>query len=54
LIEFERKHLISRNSRQLVVNRDRLETFLAQAHIAAGDIEFGKARRSLPQRVVGD
>src|SRR5580658_8912759 len=43
LIEFERKHLISRNSRQLVVNRDRLETFLAQAHIAAGDIEFGKA-----------
>src|SRR6202453_2689011 len=51
LIEFERKHLISRNSRQLVVNRDRLETFLAQAHTAAGDIEFGKARRSLPQRV---
>jgi CRP-like cAMP-binding protein len=35
LIEFERKHLIARNSRQLVVNRDRLESFLAQAHLAA-------------------
>src|SRR6267154_1403859 len=34
LIIFERKHLISRTSRQLVVNRDRLESFLAQAHIA--------------------
>ncbi len=33
---FERKHLISRNSRQLVINRDRLETFLSQAHISAG------------------
>jgi len=52
LITFERKHLISRNSRQLVVNRDRLESFLAQAHIAAGDGELGKARRSLSQRVV--
>jgi len=30
LVLFERKHLISRNSRQLVVNRDRLESFLAQ------------------------
>ncbi|MGA9916596.1 MAG: Crp/Fnr family transcriptional regulator [Paraburkholderia sp.] len=53
LIMFERKHLISRNSRQLVVNRDRLESFLAQAHITAGDTEFEKARRSLPQRAVG-
>jgi len=53
LIMFERKHLISRNSRQLVVNRDRLEIFLAQAHIAVGDAEFGKARHSLPQRAVG-
>jgi CRP-like cAMP-binding protein len=53
LITFERKHLISRNSRQLVVNRDRLENFLAQAHIAAGDIELGKTRRSSPQRAVG-
>jgi CRP-like cAMP-binding protein len=52
LITFERKHLISRNSRQLVVNRDRLESFLAQAHIAAGDGELGKARRSLSQRAV--
>ena len=47
LIMFERRHLISRNSRQLVVNRDRLESFLAQAHISAGDPELGKARRSL-------
>src|SRR3984885_13446552 len=53
LITFERKHLISRNSRQLVVNRDRLESFLAQAHIAAGDGELGKAGRSLSQRAVG-
>jgi CRP/FNR family transcriptional regulator len=53
LITFERKHLISRNSRQLVVNRDRLESFLAQAHIAAGDTEFMKAHRGLPQRAVG-
>ena len=48
LIIFERKHLISRTSRQLVVNRDRLESFLAQAHIALADAEFGKVRRSLP------
>src|SRR6202041_3314545 len=34
LIMFERKHLISRNRRQLVVNRDRVEAFLSQAHIA--------------------
>lgn len=53
LITFERKHLISRNSRQLVVNRDRLESFLAQAHIAAVDGELGKARRSSSQRAVG-
>ena len=53
LITFERKHLISRNSRQLVVNRDRLESFLAQAHIAAGDGELGKVGRSLSQRAVG-
>jgi len=38
LIMFERKHLISRNRRQLVVNRDRLETFLSQAHISNGDV----------------
>jgi CRP-like cAMP-binding protein len=53
LIEFERRRLISRNSRQLVVNRDKLETFLAQTHIATGDGEFGKARRSTSQRAVG-
>src|SRR5277367_1202882 len=47
LIAFERKHLVSRNSRQLVINRDRLEGFLAQAHISVGDRELGKAQRSL-------
>ena len=30
----ERKHLISRDNRQLVVNRDRLESFLAQTQIS--------------------
>ncbi len=53
LIMFERKRLISRNSRQLVINRDRLEAFLSQAHLAATDGELGKVRRSLSQRVVG-
>ena len=38
LIKFERKHLISRNRRQLVVNRDRVEAFLSQAHIALDDV----------------
>jgi hypothetical protein len=52
LIVFERRRLISRNSRQLVINRDRLETFLAQAHIAAADEELGKTRSSVPERVV--
>jgi CRP-like cAMP-binding protein len=38
LIMFERKHLISRNRRQLVVNKDRVEAFLSEAHIASGDL----------------
>jgi CRP/FNR family transcriptional regulator, cyclic AMP receptor protein len=46
LIEFEHKHLISRNSRQLVINRDRLENFLAQTHISAASSEVGRAHRS--------
>jgi CRP-like cAMP-binding protein len=46
LISFEKKHLISRNSRTLVVNRDRLESFLSQAHISRGGAEIGKARSS--------
>ena len=46
LISFEKKHLISRNSRTLVVNRDRLESFLSQAHISRGGVEIGKARSS--------
>jgi len=37
LILFEKKHLISRNRRQLVVNRERVEAFLSQAHIVADD-----------------
>ncbi|MGD1028773.1 MAG: Crp/Fnr family transcriptional regulator [Candidatus Binatus soli] len=44
---FERKHLISRDNRQLIVNRDRLESFLAQTHISADKHEFEKVRRSL-------
>src|SRR5271170_5087672 len=43
LILFERKHLISRNRRQLVVNRERLETFLSQAHIASANSELRKS-----------
>jgi CRP-like cAMP-binding protein len=35
LIMFERKHLISRKGRQLIVNQERVESFLAQAHLAA-------------------
>ena len=38
LIMFEKKHLISRNRRQLVVNRERVEAFLSQAHISADDV----------------
>src|SRR5580698_10981188 len=48
LIQFERDHLIVRDSRTLVVNRDRLEGFLSQAHISRGGVEIGKARSSLP------
>jgi DNA-binding MarR family transcriptional regulator len=34
LTSFERKHLIIRDGRQLIVRRDRLERFLAQTHSA--------------------
>ncbi len=47
LIMFERKHLISRNSRTLVINRDKLESFLSEAHISAADSEFKKTRLSV-------
>ena len=50
LIQFEQRHLISRHGRQLVVNRERVEGFLAQTHI----VESKKVRESLSQRVVGD
>jgi len=33
LVLFEREHLVSRNGRQLVVKRDRLESLLAQSHV---------------------
>ncbi len=46
LITFERKHLIWRNSRQLVVNRERLENFLAQTHISPTGAELKGARQS--------
>jgi len=32
LIEFEQKHLITREDHQFTVHRDRIETFLAEAH----------------------
>ena len=40
---FERKHLISPDNRQLVANRDRSESFLAQTHISADGDQFRKA-----------
>ena len=41
LAGFERKHLIERDGRQLVVRRDRLETFLAQKRAFVDRREFG-------------
>jgi CRP-like cAMP-binding protein len=48
LISFERQRLISRNSRQLVVNRERVEGLLAQAHISAADarVKSSASRRA--------
>src|SRR5713226_9287886 len=46
LIKFEKRHLISRDNRQFIVNRDRIEGFLAQGHtVAKGmlDSRLGKA-----------
>jgi Crp-like helix-turn-helix domain len=41
LASFERKHLMVRDGRQLIVRRDRLGTFLAQRHssTSAGKLE---------------
>jgi CRP/FNR family transcriptional regulator, cyclic AMP receptor protein len=50
LISFERQRLISRNSRQLVVNRERLEAFLARTPIAAADI---RVKNSATRRATG-
>jgi hypothetical protein len=47
LISFERQRLISRNSRQLVVNRERVEAFLAKAPIAVAD---ARLKNSVPRR----
>src|SRR5208282_1392200 len=41
LTSFEREHLIVRDGRQLIVRRDRLESFLAQRHSSANHREFG-------------
>jgi CRP-like cAMP-binding protein len=41
LARFERKRLILRDGRQLIVKRDRLESFLAQKHASANRREFG-------------
>jgi len=41
LASFERKHLIVRDGRDLIVRRDRLENFLAQRHSSAKRLEFG-------------
>jgi hypothetical protein len=35
LASFERKHLMVRDGRQLIIRRDRLETFLAHRHSSA-------------------
>jgi CRP-like cAMP-binding protein len=42
LISFQKKHLISRDNRQLVVSRDRLESFLAHGHLTVVDSRFAK------------
>jgi CRP-like cAMP-binding protein len=46
---FEREHLIVRDGRQLIVRRDRLESFLAQGHSPAsrGEFENGNARAAV-------
>ena len=40
LTTFERKHLIERDGRQLIIRRDRLESFLVEAHPHVNDLEF--------------
>jgi CRP/FNR family transcriptional regulator, cyclic AMP receptor protein len=42
LNSFERKHLVVRDGRQLIVRRDRLERFLAQRHSSANRRDFGQ------------
>jgi CRP-like cAMP-binding protein len=40
LAQFEREYLIIRDGRQLIVRRDRLESFLAQRHSSARRADF--------------
>ena len=42
---FEREHLIVRDGRQLIVRRDRLESFLAQRHASASRRDMKTASR---------
>lgn len=41
LTSFERKRLIAREGRQLIIRRDRLESFLEQTHLSADRRGFG-------------
>jgi CRP-like cAMP-binding protein len=52
LASFERKHLIVRDGRHLIVRRDRLERFLAQRHSSASRREFEGTLARSPQRDV--
>ena len=47
LSSFERNHLVVRDGRQLIVNRDRLERFLARKHSSAKRGELGDLPSSL-------
>src|ERR1700730_4995533 len=42
LTTFERKHLIARDGRHLIVRRDRLESFLAEAHPHVNGRDLGE------------
>jgi CRP-like cAMP-binding protein len=43
LTQFEREHLIVRDGRQLIVKRDRLESFLDRKHSSANHAEYAAA-----------
>ena len=54
LTSFERKHLIVRDGRQLIVRRDRLESFLEQTHSSANRGNSGQLARSLTASLDGE